>query len=90
MGDLWMPAGRAYISTMCPGNENQVDWSATATPQDDKVVEGVLPSLSRPKARPIPQTRHGVMNTLLGDNDLSAVDIGGSDPYNATGRQFRR
>jgi hypothetical protein len=30
------------------------------------------------------------MDTLLGENDLSAHDAGGSDPYNATGRQFRR
>jgi hypothetical protein len=30
------------------------------------------------------------MDTLLGDNDLAAMDVGGSDPYNATGRQFRR
>ena len=30
------------------------------------------------------------MDTLLGENNLSAIDVGGSDPYNATGRQFRR
>jgi hypothetical protein len=30
------------------------------------------------------------MDTLLGENNLSAHDAGGNDPYNATGRQFRR
>ena len=30
------------------------------------------------------------MDTLLGENNLSAYDAGGNDPYNATGRQFRR
>lgn len=83
---------------MCPGNDNNVDWTAAATPHGEKLGErtagkareGVLPSLSRPKPRAIPQTRHSVMDTLLGENDLSAHDAGGSDPYNATGRQFRR
>lgn len=79
---------------MCPGNDNQVGWTATATPQGEKVaerpVERVLPSLSRSKARPIPLTRQSVMSTLLGENELSALDVNGSDPYNATGRQFRR
>ena len=72
---------------MCPGNDNQVDWTAAATPQG----EGVLPSLKRPpKPRTVPQTRGSVMDTLLGKNDLKAMDISGSDPYNATGRHFRR
>jgi hypothetical protein len=30
------------------------------------------------------------MDTVLGENKLPAIDAGGSDPYNATGRQFRR
>ena len=30
------------------------------------------------------------MDTLLGKNNLAALDESGSDPYNATGRQFRR
>jgi hypothetical protein len=72
---------------MSPGNDNQVDWSAASTPTG----EAVLPSLSRkPKPRVIPQTRRNVMDTLLGENNLSAYDAGGNDPYNATGRQFRR
>jgi hypothetical protein len=76
-----------YFGAMSPGNDNQVDWAAAATPQSDRVV----PSLSRqqPK-RAVPQTKRSVMDTLLGNNDLTAADPGGSDPYNTTGRQFRR
>lgn len=71
---------------MSPGNDNQVDWTAATTP-----TEGVLPSLSGPaKPRVTPQTKRNVMDTLLGENNLAAFDAGGSDPYNATGRQFRR
>jgi hypothetical protein len=70
---------------MSPGNDNQVDWTAAATPD-----EGVVPSLSRP-AKPRPElTKRNVMDTLLGENNLASYDAGGNDPYNATGRQFRR
>jgi hypothetical protein len=70
---------------MSPGNDNQVDWTAATTPD-----EGVVPSLSRPAA-PRPQlTKRSVMDTLLGENNLASYDAGGNDPYNATGRQFRR
>ena len=72
---------------MHSGNDNQVDWTAAATPAG----EGIAPSLSRlSRPRPAPMTKQKVMDTLLGKNDLSAIDAGGSDPYNATGRQFRR
>ena len=74
---------------MSPGNDNQVDWTAAATPGG----EAVAPSLSRnnkPKPRVLPTTKRGVMDTLLGENNLAAHDAGGNDPYNATGRQFRR
>ncbi len=71
---------------MSPGNDNQVDWTAATTPG-----EGVVPGLSRPaRPRATPQTTRSVMDTLLGENDLAAFDAGGNDPYNATGRQFRR
>jgi hypothetical protein len=73
---------------MCPGNDNHVDWSAAATPEGERVV----PSLTRDR-KPVPEadrTRRNVMDTLLGKTDLAAMDIGGSDPYNATGRHFRR
>jgi len=70
---------------MSPGNDNHVDWTAASTPN-----EGVLPSLNRKPKRVEPQTKREVMDTLLGNHNLSALDAGGSDPYNATGRQFRR
>ena len=71
---------------MNPGNDNQVDWTASATP-----TEGVVRSLShQPKPRAAPKPKRNVMDTLLGKNDLLAIDASGSDPYNATGRQFRR
>jgi hypothetical protein len=71
---------------MCPGNDNQVDWTAAATPTGESVARSPLPRM----AKPVQHTRASVMNALLGDNDLSATDVSGSDPYNATGRQFRR
>jgi hypothetical protein len=71
---------------MSMGNDNQVDWSAAITPEGERIA----PSLSRPKPKTTPQTRRSVMDTLLGENNLSAGDSSGSDPYNATGRQFRR
>jgi hypothetical protein len=70
---------------MSPGNDNQVDWTAAATPN-----EGVVPSLSRPAKPRVQPTKREVMDTLLGENNLAAYDAGGNDPYNATGRQFRR
>jgi len=67
--------------------DKRVDWTAAATPAGG----GVVSSLSRrPQSRETPATRRNVMDTLLGQNKLSAFDAGGSDPYNATGRQFRR
>jgi hypothetical protein len=75
---------------MNPGNDNQVD-RAAATPS-----EGVVPSLWRPaspgavQAKPVLDAQRSVMDTLLGQNNLAAFDAGGNDPYNATGRQFRR
>jgi hypothetical protein len=72
---------------MCPGNDNHVDWTAAATPHG----EGVLPSLSPRRQPGVPApAKRSVMDTLLGENKLAAYDAGGSDPYNATGRQFRR
>lgn len=88
MADIPPQTGRGYISAMCPGSENQVDWTAAAAPQGDRMV----PSLSRQQDKPrvLPQTKRSVMDTLLGENNLSAMDASGGDPYNATGRQFRR
>jgi hypothetical protein len=71
---------------MCTGNDNQVDWTAAATPHGEGVSAGLAPS-RKPKA--VPHTKRSVMDTLLGKNNLSATDISGSDPYNATGRHIR-
>ncbi len=71
---------------MNPGNDNQIDWTAASTPEGDRMA----PSLARPQKPKPPLTRRSVMDTLLGENDLSASDAGGGDPYNATGKQFRR
>jgi hypothetical protein len=47
------------------------------------------PGLGRQDARPA-NSRRDVMNTLLGKNNLSASDLSGDDPYNNTGKFFRR
>ena len=71
---------------MSTGHDNQLDRTAATTPH-----EGVITSLSRQaKPRVEPNPKRNVMDMLLGENKLSAFDAGGSDPYNATGRQFRR
>ena len=72
---------------MSPGNDNQVDWTAATTPEGEKVVANPW---RQQKGRVPPQTKSNVMDTLLGENKLSASEIGGNDPYNTTGRQFRR
>ena len=87
--DILLQSFAAYISAMCPGNDNQVDWTATSTPQGERLVPSLTHPL-KPKPHAVPMTRRSVMDTLLGENDLKALDSGGSDPYNATGRQFRR
>jgi len=68
------------------GIENHVDWTAAAKPNHEQVGPGL--SRRRPQA-PEAQKR-SVMDTLLGKNNLTAIDASGSDPYNATGRFFRR
>ena len=65
--------------------ENHVDWTAAATPGGERVAKGLAPRT----APRVPEKR-SVLDTLLGNADLSASDVGGNDPYNATGRQFRR
>ena len=72
---------------MSPGNDNQVDWTAAATPG-----ERVGPGLSGGKKRtPLEtHTRSSVMDTLLGENNLAAYDASGNDPYNTTGKFVRR
>jgi len=70
---------------------NNVDWTAAATPQGEQYGPG-LSRKPRQTAAPYtpPATKHGVMEKLLGQNNLAAHDVSGNDPYNATGKQFRR
>lgn len=72
---------------MCPGNDNQIDWSAAAMPGGERARPGSSPSK---QPRVVSQSKRSVMDTLLGTNNLAAQDVGGNDPYNATGRHFRR
>ena len=72
---------------MNSGIDNQIQ-SASASGQGH---EQVVPSLGRPvPGRPVTVTRRNVMDTLLGNHQLAALDGSGGDPYNATGRLFRR
>jgi hypothetical protein len=70
---------------MNSGIDNNVDWTA-APPKGQRVG----PGLAARNALPKEHTASSVMDTLLGENQLSAVDVAGNDPYNATGRHFRR
>jgi len=68
-------------------SENHVDWTVPATPGSEGVVRG----LSRPAKQPQPApSKRSVVDTLLGEHNLAAYDSSGNDPYNATGRRFRR
>ena len=71
---------------MSSGNDTQMHWTTATTPQE----AGVTSLARRAKPRVEPNPKRNVMDMLLGENKLSAFDAGGSDPYNATGRQFRR
>ena len=75
---------------MSPPIENNIDGIVPSTPGGEPAGKG-LPSLpaKQPQRTP-PATRGGVMDTLLGDHNLTVPDESGRDPYNATGRQFRR
>jgi hypothetical protein len=86
--DMPLTSSAAYISPMSPDIENHVDWTAATTPQGERFAPSLSPK--RAPARAVPTTRRGVMDTLLGKNDLAALDESGRDPYNTTGRQFRR
>jgi len=69
--------------------DNNVDWTAPSVPGGERVA----PSLSKakkPVEPPQPKTARSTLDKLLGDSNLSAYDASGNDPYNATGRQFRR
>ena len=67
--------------------DNNVDWTAPSIPGGERVA----PSLARPKKQPEPpKPVRTTLEKLLGDANLTAYDSSGNDPYNATGRQFRR
>jgi hypothetical protein len=66
--------------------ENHVDWRAPATPGNERLA----PSLSQPRSAAAPAPKPTTLDKLLGDANLTACDSTGNDPYNATGRQFRR
>jgi hypothetical protein len=81
------------------GIDNNIDWTVPATPQGEQYGPGLsrksefqklANKAAANKAATVAVSKHNVMNKLLGDNNLAALDAGGSDPYNATGRQFRR
>ena len=71
---------------MSQGIESHIDWTAPSKSRGDPSRSG---STSRPDREP-PSDKRKVMDTLLGKNNLSAADVSGEDPYNATGRHFRR
>ena len=72
---------------MSQGIESHIDWTA---PSKSRGVRG-SPSTGQADLPPAPASEKSkVMDTLLGNNNLSASDASGDDPYNATGRHFRR
>ena len=67
--------------------DNNVDWTVPSMPGGERVA----PSLARTRKQPEPpRTARSTLEKLLGDANLTAYDSSGNDPYNATGRQFRR
>lgn len=70
---------------MSQGIESPIDWTASPKPSVERVGPGLA---SRQKAQP--SEKRNVMDTLLGNHSLTAIDASGSDPYNTTGRYFRR
>ncbi len=66
--------------------DNNVDWTAPSIPGGERVA----PSLSSARKPAPPKPQRSTLDKLLGDSNLTAYDSSGNDPYNATGRQFRR
>ena len=75
---------------MSPPIENNIDWIVPSTRGGEPIAKGLRPLPAKQPARTPPATRKGVLDTLLGDDKLTAPDEGGRDPYNTTSRQFRR
>lgn len=73
---------------MNQGIESHVDWTAPSKSHGERVGPGLDTRSARQPSTP--PSKRDVMDTLLGKNNLSAADLSGNDPYNATGRHFRR
>ena len=84
-GDIHGPRDPAYIFAMATRN-NDIQGTVLASPGGERVV----PSLVRSRTAPKQASKDEVVDTLLGKHDLVALDESGRDPYNATGRHFRR
>lgn len=72
---------------MSQGIESHIDWTAPSKSRGERAGPR---STNRQDRQPPSSDKHKVMDTLLGKNNLSASDVSGDDPYNATGRHFRR
>ena len=72
---------------MSQGIESHIDWTAPSKVRSERGGPG---STHRPERQAPSSDKRKVMDTLLGKNNLSASDVSGEDPYNATGRHFRR
>lgn len=79
------------------GTDNSIDWTASSTPHGEQYGHGLArknqsatQKAARTQAVEVAVSKRNVLDKLLGDNNLAAFDAGGEDPYNATGRQFRR
>ena len=70
--------------------DNNVDWTVPSMPEGERVVPSLSRSRSPAQAVAAPKAVRSTLDQLLGDANLTACDSSGSDPYNSTGRQFRR
>jgi len=70
---------------MNQGIESHIDWTAPTKSRGERGGSG-----TSHRQQPAAPEKRKVMDTLLGKNNLSAADVSGDDPYNATGRHFRR
>ena len=71
---------------MNQGTDKHFERSTPKAPAGENFGPGQSGRVRQPAAGP----GREVMNTLLGENNLAAFDTSGSDPYNATGKFFRR
>lgn len=69
---------------MNAGTDNQAERSKPTAPVSEQYGPGLSGRVKKPA------TGREVMDSLLGQNNLAAYDASGSDPYNATGKFFRR